>query len=440
MPENKFYPVIIVPGIGQSKVDQVDSSGNAVKRAWPLSFDTDKLMNKMKGPFMKMMLFRRDAGFTDAAVDLVKEAVSGVATNSDGSMRNTLRAVTYDYPLSECSDDEKRYINKMVPVTKLADTIGEENIFFMAYNSFEKPYTVAKHLSDFISSVKDKTGSEKVNILALSLGGAMLTAYIDEYGANNIHRIVYMIPALQGTKTISDIFNKNIRTDNVTELLNSVTNEKTAQSFSGILSMMPEGVFDKLADKALSALISEVLTGSAAMWACLPPEDYTAIADKYLGDKAHRALREETDRYHRAQDNLKSTLLSLQKDGIGIYICASFGLELIKALGSAEEFSSDGIINISSASLGAKAARPGQELSDAEINGSDHLSPGKNLDASFGAFPDSTWYFEDQFHDSIAYNDTALEIVRRALSDETFTDIYSDENLRQFNKKQDNRK
>lgn len=437
MSENKYFPVVIVPGIGQSKVEQLDENGKVVKRAWPLSFKTDSLMDKMKGPFMKMMLFRRDMGFTDAVAELVKDTVSGIATAPDGSMKQKLRTVTYNYPLSECSEDEKRYIIKMAPVKKLAEKIGEENIFFMAYNSFEKPYSVAKQLSDFIAYVKNKTGSDKVNILALSLGGAMLTAYLDEYGAGDIHRIVYMVPALQGSKTVTDIYNKNIKTDNPAELIKSMANEKTAQSVGGIISMMPEGVLDKLADKALSALIEDVLTGSGAIWALLPPEDYTELADKYIKNKE---FRKETDRYHSAQKNLKNTLLALQKEGVGIYICACFGMPLMKALGSADEYSSDGIINISSASLGSKAAKPGEELKESEINDKNYLSPNKNVDASFGAFPENTWYFEGQFHDSIAYNDTALGIAFMALSDENFKDIHSNENISQFNKKQDNRK
>ncbi|MBQ7637422.1 MAG: hypothetical protein IJS90_00800 [Clostridia bacterium] len=440
MAEKKYYPVIIVPGIGQSKVDKIGPSGEPEQRAWPLSFDSEKLMDKMKGPFMKTMLFRRDMGLTAAATELVKEATSPISTNPDGSMKHVLRAVTYDYPLSECSDDEKRYINKMAPVKDLSAVIGEENVFFMAYNSFEKPYSVAKQLNDFIAFVKGKTGSDKVNILALSLGGAMFTAFLDEYGAKDVHRIVYMVPALHGTKTIADIFNKNVKTDDAVSLLSSITNEKTAQSLGGVMSMMPDGLIDKLADSVLGALIENVLSGSGAMWACLPPEDYAALADKYLSDKAHAEMRAETDRYHSAQVNLKETLLGLKAQGIGVYICACFGMPLIKALGSANDYSSDGIINVSSASLGARAAKPGSQLREDEINSEEYLSPNKNLDASFGAFPESTWYFEDQFHDSIAYNDTALKIAFKALSDEAFTDIHSDESISQFNKKQDNRK
>ena len=57
MANNKYTPCIILPGIGQSKVEMLDGNGNKVKMAWPLDFDTDQLLPALKGPMMKMMIF-----------------------------------------------------------------------------------------------------------------------------------------------------------------------------------------------------------------------------------------------------------------------------------------------------------------------------------------------------------------------------------------------
>ena len=62
------------------------------------------------------------------------------------------------------------------------------------------------------------------------------------------------------------------------------------------------------------------------------------------------------------------------------------------------------------------------------------------MDASTGYLKDATWYFKDQFHDATAYNDTALEIAARVMSDDDFKDIFSDAALPQFGVAQDNRK
>ena len=67
-------------------------------------------------------------------------------------------------------------------------------------------------------------------------------------------------------------------------------------------------------------------------------------------------------------------------------------------------------------------------------------APDRTVDASKGFLPDTTWYFKDQFHDATAYNDTALEIAKRVLSDDDFKDIFSDAALPQFGVAQDNRR
>ena len=202
---------------------------------------------------MKMVLFRKDAGFSDAAAETAREVIGGLATRPNGDMVRNLQAVTYMYPLSECTDDEKRYIYKMAPVQKLGTLIGEENIYFFAFNSFAKPYAVAKELRAFVDMVKQRTGSDKVNFLPLSLGGAMFTAYLDEYGSDDVHRIVYFVPALQGTVTVADVFQKNVDPSKADELLGSLLGGNNATTVKSVMSMMPSGVIPARLKSAISA-------------------------------------------------------------------------------------------------------------------------------------------------------------------------------------------
>jgi hypothetical protein len=439
MPENTCYPVVIVPGIGQSKVARFGPDGQPQQIVWPFGFDKDRLIGALKGPFMKTVLLRRDAGLSDAIAAQLSEMIGGFACGPDGSPKENVRAITYPYPLSDCTPEEKRYINVMAPVNDLAASIGEENIFFFAFNSFDRPYTVAQQLHDFIAMVKSRTGSSRVNILALSLGGAMLTAYLDAFGAEELHRIFYIVPALQGTQLIGDLFRKNLIADKGAGLLGVLVGESAAKALEGVFAMLPAGVTEAIAEKCMQTVRTELLANSGAMWACLPPEYYAPLAGELLGDPAHAALRAQTDRYHAAQTALRETLLGLKAQGHGVFICASYGMRFPEAFGSADAFSADGVIDIRSASLGAESSAPGQPPAFAEKIGSPFISPDGTLNAAAGAFPESTWYFRGQYHDSIAYNDTALAVALSALSDKTFTDNYSDPACGQVNERQDNR-
>lgn len=439
MPEKPYYPVVIVPGIGQSKVVEIDGAGEPLRTVWPLDISKDLLLDRLKGPFMKMMLLRRDAGFTDALGEVAAEIMSGISAGPDGAPKKNLRAISYPYPFSECTDDEKRYICKMAPVQDLAAVIGEENIFFFTYHSFERPYTVADQLNAYVQMVQERTGSDKINFMPLSLGGAMFTAYLDAYGAENVHRIVYFVPALWGTASIGDLFAKNLVNEKADSLLTFLLGDSAAGMLKTLSAMMPAGIADAMTEKMIDTLLSEVFVNSGAMWACVPPERYAALAEKYLADADHAELKAQTDRYHAAQEKLPETLKALAANGVNIYICACYGRSLLPALGSAATLSSDGLIDIRSASLGANAAPLGETLPPEACGPDARLSPEGALDASTGAFPDSTWYFYDQYHDSIAYNDTALGVALKALSDESFTSVNSDPALGQFHQKQDNR-
>ena len=96
------------------------------------------------------------------------------------------------------------------------------------------------------------------------------------------------------------------------------------------------------------------------------------------------------------------------------------------------------MINVESASMGATAAPLGQKLGK-EPDGN-FISPDGTVDASTSLLPDRVWYFRNQQHDTTAYNDTALEIASRVLSDDSFTSVYSDKSLPRYGNAQDNRK
>lgn len=447
MPENRYTPCVILPGIGQSKVEQVNDKGEKIKMAWPVDVDGEELLGQLKAPLMKMMLFRRDAGFSDKVKSVVKEIIDPIATLPDGSMRNTLRVVSYPQSLAECSADEKRYIYKMVPLQMLSERIGEENLFFFSYNSFGDTYKTAEELSEFIDMVKAKTGSDKVNLVPVSLGGALSTAYFELFRhKRDVKRVMYFVAALGGSHLIADIMEMNIRTEKGLSMIEMLADAKTAQTMSTFLNMMPNGVFDTTVCKALDALNEDVLSNSMSMWGIIPPERYEALRDKYLSDNAHAALREKADRFYNYRLQFPNVVRELEAEGVQFFAICGYGLQLLE-LAASDKMSSDGIINVSSTTLGALSAPLGEILGELPEEGKvcknddhNHLSPDGTVSAAYGLWPEATWYFASQGHDAMAYNDKALGIAARVLSDDNFTDIYSDADFPQFGTVQDNRK
>ena len=210
--------------------------------------------------------------------------------------------------------------------------------------------------------------------------------------------------------------------------------------------MMPEGVFDAVALKAIDALCDSVLANSLSMWGIIPPERYEALARKYLADDAHKALRERADSFYEYRLSFPERVKELEAQGVEFFAVCGYGLSFPSVVKS-DKMSSDGIINVSSTTLGALNAPLGEQLCEFPEQGRrctdpghDHLSPDKTVDAAYGLWPERTWYFAGQRHDDTAYNDKALGIAARVLSDDSFSDIYSDPDFPQFGVAQDNRK
>jgi hypothetical protein len=240
---------------------------------------------------------------------------------------------------------------------------------------------------------------------------------------------------------------KNIIPENGASMIEMLMDKGTADKVGGFMKLLPKGVFEATIGKALDALNETVLGNSMSMWGIIPPERYPALAKQYLSDEKHKALREKADRFYEFRLHFPETVRELEAEGVEFFAICGYGLQLL-ALAGTDKMSSDGIIHISSTSMGAKSAPLGSTLAECEDEqgrhctdkGHCHISPDGTIDASYGLWPETTWYFASQRHDDTAYNDTALGIAARVLSDDSFRDIYSDPDFPQFGVAQDNRK
>lgn len=436
-----YCPTVILPGIGQSKVDLLDNEGKRVKSAWPLDLDEKALLREIIPSAVKMLVTRRDNGFTDAAAKVIKKALDPLACTNEGIVKNPLRVVTYPYSLAECTPEERRYIYKMVPLEQLSEVVGESHLYFFAYHSFGQVYETARDLHNYIQMVKEKTGHDKVNLVPVSLGGSLSVAYFDAYGdRGDINRVVNFVPALNGSTIVSDLMEGNIDLSNPEGLFEFVLGGGTAKKICSYLKLFPKGVPETLVSKVVSAALEVIACNSPQIWAVVPHEKYDSLRSKYLCDGRHGALRAKTDRYHRAHSDLSSLIKREQSRGVEFFSICGYGRQLVPFCAS-KDINSDTVVDLKSSSLGAYSPKLGETLpedyktenpncTNPEHN---HISPDRTVDAAAGILPDTTWFFKGQIHDDTAYNDVALLVCRELLTNKKFKDVYSDERYPQFN-------
>lgn len=436
-----YYPTVIVPGIGQSKVELLNNEGDKVKLAWPLDLDTNALLKKIAPAAIKMIALRADRGFTDVLYSSLCEGLSPLASTVDGIPKAQLRVVSYPQSLAECTDDERRFIYRMVPMEGLAEIIGESHTYFFAYHSFGQPYETAKELHLFIQNVKEKTGHDKVNLIPVSLGGSISIAYFDAYGdRKDINRVMNFVPAINGTSIASDVFAGDVNYDNSGDVFNAILDRNTAEKLASFMKILPKGMGRKITETVLLALMDTIFINSPAMWAVVPRERYETLREKYLCDGKHDALKAKADRFHRAQNNYEELLKLQEERGVEFFTICGYGKNLAGFVKSTE-VNSDAVIDLYSASLGAYSVPAGETLPEDYVpvkercknKAHDHISPDRSVDAGAGLFPDTTWFFSNQIHDYIAYNDVALALCVEVLTNKDFKDVYTNPNFPQFN-------
>ena len=435
----KNTPCIIIPGVGQSKMEQTDEHGNVIKTAWPLHMDANVMIKKIIKPYLRSIPARKDKGFTDAIHDLFCEALLPLSMLPDGTMKYNVRSVLREYPASRFTDGEKRFLYRLAPVRDLAGVIGEENIYLFAFNFFTDLYESAEQLDRFISLVKEQTGSDKVCLVPVSMGGALVTAYFDAYGQkNDIAKVMYIEAALDGSVLMSDLFRLNVDKNNGYSVLEFATSKKVSDAMRVLLSLVPWEVRYGVLYKSLGAAFETAINYSPAMWQTVPTGDYEELRGKLLAGDEFAALREKTDRFMKAQKNIRNIFAERQAAGTKIYACSGYGMRIM-ALSASDTIQTDTVLSTASTSLGAACAPRGQKLPASALTKDSRLSPDGSVDASTGFFRDTTWYIKGQVHNDTCFNDTVQKLVCRVMTDENFKDVFSDPALPQFIEATDSR-
>ena len=434
------YPTIILPGINHSPYYLADETGSAVLDSngneltstlllldrTPLKKDIVKLVPRL----LASLLLQRDIGATEGISTLVYDLMHYMDMNPDGSSVNNLVTKTFDVPVSEMNESDKKFFYTMLPVEPIAEVCSEDNLFLYTFALFGDPMESAKGIDGFIDAVLEKTGAEKVNLATVSLGGTMLSAYA-ETGKNlsKVHKIVNMVSLLNGTDIMADFIDRSFnvsdeffRKEYFPLVMESLTGDRTLGNLINILlHLMPRKLFEGVVSAAYGTLHDTVIINNPQFWAMVPAERYEALADKWIKNDV---LRAKTDAFQQARVNLKRNLSEMSKNGTEIFSVCGYNLSytdgdysFFGVVKSSESANSDGIIPVSSTSLGATAVKAKTQFSKEylESHDSKYISPDKCVDASTCLFPDRTWFFSGQHHE-VGRNDAVIRLTALILN------------------------
>ena len=453
-------PSIVVPGIGQSNVWALDEDGNYLLdddgekiMAFPAIFDVASIVKKVLVPALLTLITQHDIGLSDALCDVVRDAFAVNMCDDNGKNTGNFEVERYPYSVAECSEYEKSQIYGNIPLQDFAKSAGEDHLYYYAYNSFTNIGETIDGLYDFINMVIEETGHDKVNIVPISMGGSVANGLLDYYPdvMDKLNKVVYIVPALNGSTIVGDLYNKKLAFLNKDFLYNgfleTLMDEEDARMIEVIARILPDEVLLGVLNNVADCLIEEVAANITSLWGLCPKEDYPSASARLLVSKPE--LKKQTDRYYQAQKNSLPNIQKLVDKDVEVFNIVDYDAPLYQIGTSWNDDNADGVIHLSSTAMGVHSAIVGETLGDGykqantSKNCSDpthnHISPDNVVDASTGLLPDTTFYFDGQNHEQTARNDVIIKLATELLATDNIKNVYSSEAFPQFNAKRDPR-
>ncbi len=452
----EFYPTIIIPGLGQSSVCVTDENGEFVLNkddgkisAFPAYIQLPKIIKTAIVPLLLTLITQRDMGLSKAAETIIMDAFGINRCDLDAQVVTNVKLEQYNYSYAECNEYERSVINSHIPFNKYHTDLPKDHLYYFSYNSFENHIGIADRLYNYIQMVKKQTGHDKVNIVPISQGGTVASAMFEYHPEimDQLHKVIFIVPALDGSTIIGDVFNNRITFLDTEYLYNGffenlgLLDAQTAKIIEIALRILPDEVLTKVLKSAVTALVEEVMIRSTSMWALCPSGDYESAAELRLSSPEMASIKEQTYKYYQAQLHFEDNLNTLLDKGVQVFNVAEYDFPLINVGETWNSQNADYIIQVDSTSMGAYLANIGETLPEDYVQKNthcsnpdhNHISPDRVVDASAGLLPDTTFYFDGQRHDLTQHNNIILEFAFELIAHDDIQDVYSDERFPQFN-------
>ncbi len=437
-------PTVVIHGIGQSKTYlyedgeiAVDEDGKMIT-GWPIYANTKYIVKNLLLPLVKMLVTQRDDGFVESFRKTLEGTLYVNAFDSNGKNIYDVRVKKYPYSVAKCSDEEKSEIYGNVPLETLTKTAGEDHLYYFAYNSFGNNGEITDELYDFIAKVKRETGHDKINIAAISLGGTIANSLFDRYPDlyASLDRVVYIVPALDGSNIVGDIYIGKLSTSDemlYKKLLPKLVGGAEGYLLNAVIRLIPKQILLDTLDATVDGLTNVILRNCTTMWSLVPEAYYDEAVARVLPGKENAEMRRQVEIYHRAQVNRFKNIEKMREAGVEVFDIVDYDYQLYCLVPSYDKSNADGIIHAESTSMGAKFANIGDTLGEDYVqqgtrcknDAHNHISPDGVVDASVGLLPDHTFYFKGQDHEKTGSNDVIMKLATELLINHEFKDVYS---------------
>ena len=440
----KDYPVILVPGYSGSDFDLVHDDGT-VERVWGLNMDLviERVLARIVDIGKGLVLTAQGNGqWLGEVVGAEAVDMLGVmACDGNGESHNDIRVA---YPTAEemrmtavmeRNDGENTFEKELF--AEISAQIGAENCFFLQSDWRMSAIECAETLDAFIQQVKEITGKEKVNLIAVSHGGQVLATYLSLFGyKQDACKAVLTVPAAGGAALAYDIMSENVKLDEYTLIYFIQHGLVSDDDYKWLVRAQELGFLDDVL-AGFVPYAKAVVGNFRSIWDFIPAEYYDELKEQYLDPVENAGIIEYSDKVHyEIMPNYNEALTKcIEEYGIDVSIIAGCGHPSVTGL----QANSDAIITTND-STGAVCAEYGKRFNDGYTGlkttcadpTHDHISPSYEIDGTTAYIPENTWYVDELYHGMTFLDEYTMSLALKLLLTNDIEDVYSDPAYPQF--------
>ncbi len=370
--------------------------------------------------------------FADSMIDSLLWMFEELRCDGNGDSVYDVSARTYpgnfsQYDVSELGDGGEDGLIKAA-----CERYGAENVYYFVYDWRLDPYEIAEDIRDTVELAKAEHHTDKVDLVACSMGGIMTNAYLYRYGADSVDSLLYLSSTFQGTYCTTDILQGRAQVNEqaLTYLINSRAEggmSLLADIFtgSGLLSLvcaLGNRFIDTFAEEVYERFMIPTFATLPSLWAVTLPEELEAcIANVYTTDELREqyagviAKARRMGEINRATDDM---LLSMQREGCKISIVATYNGACVPFY-ERSDAQGDGTLESPLMLGGATMATVGATLPEDYVPADPaRLSPDRVVDLSTALFPANTWALKNAPHVPFAPHTPVAEFLFALLESE----------------------
>jgi len=371
----------------------------------------------------------------DSFIDSVISAAAGVfgkfACDKHGnSIEDGIGVLDIDHFGSGKQFPESNIQEKVISETAAA--LGEDMVFYFTYDWRFSLIDTAAQLDDAIQQIKAQTGYDKVSLVGMSMGGALINTYTSLYGYSDVCNLTMSSSAFQGLQYMGEIYTGKMEIDG--DLLGGLIDDflKENMSLSSLLGysntykkllkdMNTAFKYDMEGTSALGAKGDEAVAPKnkikndllipyfayiPGMWTFVPDEYYEEAINYVfgpaarLGESADLVLK--LDAYHLIQANAENNLKKAMANGVTVTLVSHYNVHIAPVTPKSKTLTGDVTIETVGTSGGATTAPIGESFPDdykqAKLTDKNYISPDRMVDASTCMFPEQTWFIKNMKH------------------------------------------